>query len=190
MTTPETTRTAGPVAMPPPELTGDHWIEELNDGHHVLIRPIRPEDRERERDFIERLSSTARHYRFLGEVRTPSAQLLDELVNVDYQHSMAFVALVHDNGMLREVGVSRYSASADQTHCECAVTVADDWQHRGLAVALMRHLINVARRNGFKQMFSIDAIDNEPMHELAKFLHFHRRQDPSDPTQVIHTLDL
>ena len=186
---------ATPTGHPPadaafPAIAGDHWIETLNDGSRVLVRPIRPEDRERESDLIKRLSPGARHFRFLGEIREASAELLNQLVNVDYQQSMAFVALAHDNGVLREVGVSRYSASGDDRHCECAVTVADDWQHRGLGVLLMRHLIDVARKNGFRQMFSIDAAVNEPMRELADYLGFQRRRDPGDSAQVIHTLDL
>jgi GNAT superfamily N-acetyltransferase len=172
------------------EMEGDHWIEKLKDGSRVLLRPIRPEDRERERKFIESLSSEARHFRFLGEIREASPELLDQLVNIDYHNSMAFVALVHDNGALREVGVSRYSASSDDQHCECAVTVADDWQHRGLGVALMQHLIDLARQNGFRQMSSMDASANEPMRELARYLGFRCTRDPGDSTQVIHVLDL
>ncbi|WP_049620974.1 GNAT family N-acetyltransferase [Frateuria defendens] len=188
MSTPSTG--SPPIDASPPLLSGDHWIETLNDGSHVLVRPLREEDREREKRFIERLSANARHFRFLGEIREASPALLDQLMKVDYRWNMAFVALVHDNGELREVGVSRYSASDDHLHCECAVTVADDWRHRGLGVTLMRHLINVARKNGFRQMFSIDAAANEPMHELAEFLGFRCRRDPQDATQVIHSLDL
>lgn len=188
--------------MPPPStlhlnheandsrLPDGHWIETLNDGSHVLVRPITPEDRERERAFIARLSPESRHFRFLDEMRDASPALLDQLVNVDPHKDMAFIALVHDDGLLREVGVSRYSASGDDGQCECAVTVADDWRHRGLAVVLMRHLIDVARRNGFRQMFSMDAASNEPMRELANFLGFERKRDPQDAAQVIHTLNL
>jgi len=175
---------------PFPALQGEHWIEALNDGSHVLIRPIRPEDRERESDFIARLSPEARHFRFLGEVNPTDRNLLDRMTHVDGHTTMAFVALVHDNGVLREVGVSRYSATADAKRCECAVTVADDWRHRGLAVTLMRHLIDMARRNGFRQMFSIDAGSNQPMRELAHFLGFTCKRDPDDATQIISTLDL
>lgn len=186
-----TTRcTTAPAAPAFPALAGDHWIETLADGSHALVRPIRPEDRERESDFIARLSPAARHFRFLGEIRQASPGLLDQLVNLDFAHSMAFVALAHDNGVLREVGVSRYSASGDDRHCECAVTVADDWQHRGLGEALMRHLIATARQRGFRRMFSIDSAANEPMHALAARLGFRRMRDPGDASQVIHTLDL
>jgi L-amino acid N-acyltransferase YncA len=111
-------------------------------------------------------------------------------MDVDERHRMAFVALAHDNGELREVGISRYSASGDEKRCECAVTVADDWRQCGLAVLLMRRLIDIARRNGFRQMFSIDAAENEPMRELADYLGFQRRLDPDDAAQAIHTLDL
>jgi GNAT superfamily N-acetyltransferase len=111
-------------------------------------------------------------------------------MDVDERHRMAFVALAHDNGELREVGVSRYSASDDEKRCECAVTVADDWRHRGLAVLLMRRLIAIARKNGFRTMFSIDAAENEPMRELAGYLGFQRRINPDDATLVIHSIDL
>lgn len=171
-------------------LEGTHWIESLRDGTRVLIRPLRPEDREREEEFIRRLSPDARRFRFLGDFKEASPALIDQLMDIDYQHQMAFVALAHDNGRLREVGVSRYSSTGDDKHCECAVTVADDWQHRGLGVLLMKHLIDIARKNGFKQMFSIDSANNEAMRELAEYLGFHRRLDPEDSAQAIHTIDL
>lgn len=171
-------------------IEGTHWIETLGDGSTVLIRPLRPDDRQRVKDFIHRLSEQASRFRFLGNLKEASPALLDQLMDVDERDRMAFIALAHDDGELREVGVSRYSASGDEKQCECAVTVADDWRHRGLAVLLMRRLIASARKNGFRQMFSTDAAENEPMRELASYLGFQRRLDPDDATQVIHTLDL
>lgn len=187
---PGTSSTPAPAGPAFPVINGEHWIEALHDGSHVLIRPIRPEDGERESDFIARLSPEARYYRFLGEVSPSDKALIDQMTHVDGHASMAFVALAHDNGVLREVGVSRYAAADEAKRCECAVTVADDWQHRGLAVALMRHLIDVARRNGFRQMFSIDASSNESMRELARHLGFACAPYPDDATLVVHKLDL
>jgi len=86
------------------------------------------------------------------------------------------------------VGVSRYSTSADGSACECAVTVLDDWQHKGLGVILMTHLIDAARARGIKRMWSIDSAENSAMSDLARFLGFKRCQDRDDATQVIHTL--
>lgn len=171
-------------------LAGTHWIEHLLDGTPVLVRPLRAEDREREESFIRRLSPAARRYRFLGSFREASPALVDQLMEVDFPRSMAFVALLHDNGTLREIGVSRFAAAAGERECECAVTVADEWQHRGLGVLLMRHLIDVARSNGYKRMVSLDDASNLPMRELADFLGFRRESVPGDPGRVLHILDL
>jgi len=174
----------------PEALTGTHWIDVLRDGTPVQIRPLREEDREREPAFISGLSHRARRFRFLGDFKQVSASQLEQLMDVDYAKRMAFIALIHDNGKLREIGVSRYSATMDETRCECAVTVADEWQNRGLGVLLMRHLIDHARRQGFKRMLSIDSASNEGMRDLAAYLGFRREMDPSDHCQVMHTLDL
>lgn len=171
-------------------LEGTHWIDHLRDGTVVLIRPLRPDDREREEDFLRAMSPDAKRMRFMCSFREASPGLVDQLMDVDDDKRMAFVALAHEDGELREVGVSRYSTNGDRTRCECAVTVADDWRHRGLAVVLMRHLIDMARQHGFKQMYSVDSADNQPMQELAAYLGFKRSLDPGDPAQVIHTLAL
>ncbi|HET6553076.1 MAG TPA: GNAT family N-acetyltransferase [Dyella sp.] len=171
-------------------LEGDHWIEPLRDGTPVLIRPLAAEDREREVAFINGLSHTARRMRFLGDFQQVGAATVDRLMDVDCQNHMAFVALVHEDGKLREIGVSRYSATGDGKHCECAVTVADEWQGKGLGVLLMRHLMDVARRKGFRHMFSVDGANNQAMRDLASYLGFVRRPDPHDSTLVIHSIDL
>jgi L-amino acid N-acyltransferase YncA len=170
-------------------VTGKHWIEALKDGRHVLIRPLAEKDREREYAFIKRLSPESRHMRFLAHVNEPGAALLDQLMDTDNKQRTAYIALVHENGQLIEIGISRYAATAEH-ECEIAVTVADEWTHLGLGTALMEHLIKTARQNGFHQMYSVDASSNAPMRDLAKALGFETRNDPNDSTQVIHRLYL
>ncbi|MGE8323801.1 MAG: hypothetical protein ACN6OX_12070 [Pseudomonas sp.] len=48
-----------------PKPSGEYWIEALENGVHVLIRPLQAKDRQREKAFIERLSPESRHFRFL-----------------------------------------------------------------------------------------------------------------------------
>lgn len=167
-----------------------HWTETLSDGTRVIIRPIRKEDAALERAFIKRLSPESRRLRFLGQINEASDDLVKALTDIDYRRDMAYVALVHRDGEKREIGVARYGTNDEGTACECAIAVADEWRHRGLGVALMRHLIDVARSRGVRSMFSIDEADNAPMRDLAKFLGFRRARDPDDATQVIHTLTL
>ncbi|MEO8998455.1 MAG: GNAT family N-acetyltransferase [Rhodanobacter sp.] len=168
----------------------DHWIDTLSDGTRVLIRPIRAENRQLETDFIMRLSSQSRRYRFLGDFKQQSDALLDQLVDVDDSQKVAFVAVIHDDGYLREIGVSRFAAEPDGRSCECAIAVSDDWNHRGLGVTLMKHLISVARETGFAQLFSIDSAANLPMRDLAKYLGFTHHAVSDDATMLRYTLDL
>jgi len=178
------------LAGTPPTADHPHWTETLRDGTHVIIRPLHAEDVELERRFIERLSPESRRMRFLGQMSSPSAELLRQMTQIDYVHDMAFVALVHRDGEKREVGVSRYSVGADGAWCECAVSVDDEWHGLGLGTLLMRHLIETARARGIRSMISLDSADNWRMRELATHLGFVREQDPDDARQVIHRLTL
>jgi GNAT superfamily N-acetyltransferase len=165
------------------------WSETLLDRSQVLVRPISKHDHEAERAFLEGLSSQARHFRFLGQVRTPSERMIKQFTEIDQAHEAAFVALVPASSGVRIVGVSRYCAD-DSGNCECAVTVADAWQDKGLGTVLMKHLIEVARARGIHRMTSLDSVENSRMKEMARHLGFHVRIDPDDASQVIHELEL
>jgi GNAT superfamily N-acetyltransferase len=175
---------------PTPDLTVTHWTDALTDGTHVLIRPLQANDREREFQFIKRLSPQTRHFRFLCTLNEPGEALLDQLMDVDYHKRMAYVALFMEHGELTEIGVSRYAAADHDKTCECAVVVADGWQGRGLGRLLMKHLIDAARINGFERMISVDSANNTDMHRLARDLGFETQADPLDMTQVVYTLQL
>lgn len=166
------------------------WSETLRDHSQVVIRPIMPQDRDAERAFIEGLSLEARRFRFLGQVKCPSESLIAKFTNIDYVHEVAFVAVISEDGHERIVGVSRYSTDESGMNCECAVTVSDEWQNRGLGTLLMHHLIEVARARGIRRMMSIDLAENVRMQDLAHYLGFDTRVDPDDASQVIHELTL
>jgi GNAT superfamily N-acetyltransferase len=179
-----------PTAVPAIDSSVLRWTDALRDGTHVIIRAIGKRDAAIERRFIERLSPESRRMRFLGQLKTPSEDMIRQLTDIDYKRDMAFIALVHRDSETREIGVSRYSIAADGKSCECAVTVADDWHNKGLATLLMRHLIDVARSRGIRSMVSYDAMENSQMRQLAQFLGFERRTDPEDAHMVIHRLTL
>jgi GNAT superfamily N-acetyltransferase len=164
------------------------WYETLNDGSCVLVRTIRPSDKPAELAFIKGLSEHSRRMRFLGQTSCLSDEQLRRFTEVDQIHDMAFVAICEQDD--RMVGVARYGRQPDGASCECAVTVAEDWQGIGLGVCLMRHLIQFARDQGIRKMVSMDFAENHEMRELAHFLGFKSRQDPDDPRMVVHELAL
>ena len=166
------------------------WNEVLRDGTPVMIRTINKADAGRERTFIEGLSAESRYFRFLQNVKHPSPDLIRRFTEVDQQNDIALVALLSTADEPRIIGVSRYSRCDDGNVCECAVTVADEWQGKGLGTLLMRHLIEIAREQGIAHLYSLDSAENRPMQELAAHLGFQRRVDRDDPTLVEHRLEL
>jgi GNAT superfamily N-acetyltransferase len=166
------------------------WSETLRDRSHVVIRPINRLDKAAERAFIDELTPEARRYRFLGQVGSPSERMIEQFTDIDYVNDVAFVAVIPDDSRETIVGVSRYCMDDAGSRCECAVTVSDHWQHKGVGSVLMKHLIEVARSHGIGAMYSIDSAENQPMKELAAFLGFQTREDPDDRSQVIHELKL
>jgi GNAT superfamily N-acetyltransferase len=164
------------------------WTETLRDHTRVVIRPITPQDAAAEKAFIEALSPQSRRFRFLGNLRHASDELVRQLTRIDYSHDVAFAAVVPDDARQKFLGVSRYSVGPDATSCECAVAVLDEWHNKGLGTLLMRHLIEVARARGIVHLYSIDSVENSDMAALARFLGFERRLDLDDPGQVMHSL--
>ena len=161
----------------------------LRDGSRVTVRPISKGDRQLERQFIEGLSPTSRRFRFLGTFKSPSEALITQLTDIDSSVDTALIALTRDGAIQSEVGVARFCRQPDGA-AELAVTVADDWQGKGLGTILMQCLIEIARIRGITSLYSVDSAENSAMHELADYLGFQRKPDPQDATQVIHTLKL
>jgi GNAT superfamily N-acetyltransferase len=166
------------------------WPESLRDGSQILIRPLTRDDAAAERDFILGLSPQSRRFRFLGQIGHPSDALIERLTSIDFDHDVAFAAVERVGQAERIVGVSRYGTDTSGKRCECAVVVDDAWQGKGLGALLMMHLIDVAKARGIELMYSIDSVANVAMQDLARFLGFTRRTDPSDRSQFIHEMRL
>jgi GNAT superfamily N-acetyltransferase len=103
---------------------------------------------------------------------------------------MAFIATLQKDGQEVQIGVSRYAEGERKSVREMAVTVADEWQHKGLGRLLAQHLIEYARTHGVTQLYSIDLADNTAMSHLANDLGMSGRHSEDDPNQVIYSLRL
>src|SRR4051794_1367788 len=123
------------------------WAERLRDGEPILIRPIRPEDREELAAGMERLSPESRYRRFFTPTSGLSPTELSYLTEVDHHDHEALVAV--EPGTEHGIGVARFVRSpADDELAEVAVAVADSWHNRGVATALLARLAERAREEG------------------------------------------
>jgi acetyltransferase len=158
----------------------------LKGGATLRVRPIRPEDAAMERAFVAGLSDQSRYLRFMQHLPALTPQMLARFTQVDYDRELALIAL--DGEAI--VAVARYVANPDRESAEFAIAVADAWQGKGLAYALMRMLIRCAGRRGFKRLIGGVLAVNAPMLALATALGFVAEPDPDARDQFIVTLEL
>jgi len=151
------------------------------DGSSVVIRPIRPEDAEIEREFVTSLSPAAKYMRFMSTLKELTPEMLARFTQIDYDREMALVAVTVEGARERQIGVCRYIVDADGASCEFAVVVAEAWQRRGLGRHLMERLIEIARARGLKRMNGQILSANPEMLDLVTKLGFTLAGVPSAP---------
>jgi nucleotide-binding universal stress UspA family protein len=131
----------------------------LRDGARVTLRPIAPEDKRLLAASFERLSEESRYRRSLTAKDKLSAAELEYFVDVDNSDHEAIVAIDPSSEDL--LGVARYIRSSEDAEvAEVAVTVADDWQGRGLGRALLDRLTYRARRERVRRFSALVQSDN------------------------------
>ena len=140
----------------------------LRDGREVRVRPIRPEDAGREQRFFDRLSERSRFQRFMNYLKELPPRMLARFTQLDYDRELALVALWQDEF----VAVGRYAPNLDGATAEFALTVADDWQGKGLGHAMLERLCEAARAAGYDALVGNILEANHDMLALAAHLGF------------------
>jgi RimJ/RimL family protein N-acetyltransferase len=152
-------------------------IERLPDGAPVLIRPIRADDKRMLTDGLRRLSDDSVHRRFLTPKRSFSRAELRYLTEVDGRDHVALVAEYPAQPVRRLIAVARFvRLSDDREAAEVAITVADNWQGRGLGSLLSERLAAEARGLGIRRFTATMASDNVPAHRLMERMTNHLEQ--------------
>ena len=124
----------------------------------VNVRPIDSRDRDAFAAWFGRLSDESRRRRFLGPKPKLSGRELTYLTEVDHVSHTALVA-VDASGAL--IGEARYATSKPGDRiADFAVTVADEWQGRGVGTRLAARLIEAARANGMTRLTAMTLWDN------------------------------
>jgi acetyltransferase len=146
---------------------------QLRDGQVLKLRPVRPEDAGLEQEFVRRLSTESRYFRFHHGLAELTTSMLIRFTQIDYDCEMAFVAL-HTNaaGREEEIASSRYVQEADGETCEFALVVQDGWQGHGIGQLMMQAIIDHARERGLLRMRGDVLFENHKMMRLMKRMGF------------------
>jgi acetyltransferase len=141
----------------------------LRNGQRVLIRPVLPQDEGLTSAFFSGLPARARYDRFMAAIPELPPALVKRFTNIDYVSHVALVAEVFAGGQETVVAEARYACGADDpVTAELAISVAADWQGRGLASLLLRKLICRAADAGIARMVGETLASNAAMLHLAR----------------------
>ncbi|MGH7153283.1 MAG: GNAT family N-acetyltransferase [Acetobacteraceae bacterium] len=162
------------MAIYPADLE-ERW---LAGGEPLVIRPIRPSDAAAHEAFFHRLRPEDVRLRFFATVRSLSPEQIARFTHVDYEHSMAFIAVRDATG--ETVGVARLVSEDDPDIAEFAVTVQPDMQGHGLATHLMQRLLAWAEFRGIRAVVGEVLAENAVMLDLLRRLGFTLRHSPTD----------
>ena len=139
----------------------------LRDGSRVVVRPVRPDDRERLLAGFARLGSESRYQRFLAPMAELSESDLTYLTEIDHHDHEALAALDLETG--DGVGIARFIRRSDRPDtAEAAVTVIDEWQGRGVGTALLDLLAARARAEGVTRLTALLLAENRDMLDVLE----------------------
>lgn len=153
----------------------------LPGGGEYSVRPIRPDDAQMLQDMVHKLSPQSRYFRFVSSISELPPSMLARFTLIDYEREMALVAVFKErvaveNGEFSEteriIGVSRYVTNPDQSSCEFALVVAEDFKGKGLGARLMLSIMDVAREKGLTEMNGLVLSNNPTMLKLMRRLGF------------------
>jgi len=133
----------------------------LNDGSEVVLRLLRPDDKDRLAAGFARLSSESRYQRFFtGKERLTETELR-YLTDVDGDRHFAICAIAPDG---EGAGVARFIRMPKEPEvAEFAITVVDEMQRRGLGRILTDRLLAAASERGVKLLRAEVLADNRAM---------------------------
>jgi acetyltransferase len=148
------------------------WRESARDGAPFTIRPIRPDDEPLLVAFHRTLSEESVRLRYMFPFKLDERTAHQRLIRtcfVDYDREMALVAERPAGDGGREiVAVGRLSRDRDgRSGAEFALLVADAWQRRGIGRALLRRLVEVARRERIARVYADILSANVGMQRLC-----------------------
>ena len=137
--------------------------ETLPGGEEIVVRPARLTDEERLQEMFYRLSNETTYRRFMAYKNVHPHSEMQGLVDSDYEHNMALLATVRDEGGEQILAMARYDVDLATRLADIAFVVRDDWQGKGLGTLLMRRMGDIGKARGLAGFTADVLVTNKPM---------------------------
>lgn len=139
----------------------------LPDGTPVLIRSIVPEDAVHVAEALSHLSPRSRYHRFLAHVERLTPAQIDYLTRVDGVNHIALgMALIRRGRPPQPIAICRSIREGDSDVAEVAITVADEWQGRGIGRIMLTRLAARAAAHGIRRWRAVILAENRAAFRL------------------------
>ncbi len=140
--------------------------ETLKNGLKVIIRAIRPDDKNALLDAFRDLDERTIYLRFFGPKREVSPKELAAATEIDFVQTVALVTCIQDGGREKIIGGGRYSAfgkAESPDRAEVSFLVEEDYHGLGISSITLRHLAGIAREKGISEFHAEVLPENKGM---------------------------
>lgn len=144
------------------------WLAEwpIAGGPVVFFRHVRPDDQPLVTEAIRTASRETLLHRFFSPIRSVSPEQLRRMLAIDRTNELCIVGVVPARDATRIVCGARYVRLHTPGAAEIALTVHDDFQHRGLGSFLLQLLTRLAAADGIRRFEADVMTSNQKMLNL------------------------
>jgi ribosomal protein S18 acetylase RimI-like enzyme len=138
-------------------------------GRKLFLRPLKPGDGPRYKNFLESLSDQSVYLKFFRLIRATD-DFVEKMVDVDSVRQVVILAFAENGGEEKILGMGRYNLNGEGATAEVYLGVREDEQDHGIGRELLLHLIGIARKRGLKGFSAQVMVDNRRMLHLFRSL--------------------
>lgn len=140
------------------------------DGRDLLIRPIKPSDKNDLQNVMHHLSRLSRYHRFFAAKNELTESELKYFTEIDFKKQVGLLAILNDEKICTTVGTGCYVVSNPEgtvPRAEFALAVEEEYKNLGVGTALLRQLVEIARAN---KILSLSAFVMEENFEMLRLI--------------------
>ncbi|HSX14200.1 MAG TPA: bifunctional acetate--CoA ligase family protein/GNAT family N-acetyltransferase [Chlamydiales bacterium] len=161
---------AGTTNFPKPAIRAypNQYVEKWKD---FILRPIRPDDEPKMKQFHKDLSNETVRQRYLKAIQYEERVAHERLQRIcfnDYDREIAIVAEYHDEIL----GIIRLSKVPKSDEATISMTVKDQWQNKGIGSKLMEKILQIAKQENVQHITAHMLEENRLMQKLLTRFHF------------------
>ncbi|MBN1685190.1 MAG: bifunctional acetate--CoA ligase family protein/GNAT family N-acetyltransferase [Spirochaetales bacterium] len=135
----------------------------LKNGQKAVLRPIRPEDEQLEKEMFSNFSERTQRFRFFQLIKDISHQELVRYTQIDYDREIAIIAELTEDGKKKMAGVVRLVADQYNETAEFAIVVADPWHNLGLGNKFTDYISAIAKARRIQKIYANILTENHIM---------------------------